>query len=715
MNPIHKFSFTGNLNEIKKILRKFPYKLNEYDDIYERTPLQHATIKGQIEVIKFFLEEKNLKTLNHTDKSGFSALHYATFSGQFEVVELFFELKSKDLEIDGADNPKKFTPLHVATKYCRKNGGNVVSLLLKNNANYFLLSKDGLTAEQYSNDEVKLVFEKFKNGIYTIFEDEKDISKIVSKYNDFKRKAYPHLISKYLDCLTFNNIINYSKDDDRFVKLLCSYLKGVKRIEWKPTLDRIASIKLLESRFFFVLQKLLNVISYSDQIYLFNHKKYYSFFTYFDSSNLIMIPFIFLKKMWNLSTNNQLFSIIRFLKSYELLNEINWDEHWITLHYYHPKFLQSAFTSKEKDLIKQKILKSPLFDNSKFKDFDDEKRFQSFQSIVGNQEEMYEFSKSIEDDEKELILIKTKKEIPELNEKEKENQEEPKKEEEKQEENETKEENQEEKENSEEEKVDSEVKEKEKTEELKIEIKVKYSTTTSNFVFRNAVILGTSKTDQLEKLPNTKLDIKGITKMIEKHNFETIKTQKNGKITDICKKISEVLQKRKSRKLNDFENDLFLFYYTGYIIDNKLCSSDHSKETETSGIEINELISRIDESSSENSINFVVFHTYFIGGTPKSMCNFVPKHQFIILFSEIDKETVVGRYNISDFASDFLNLLFNSNLDFEEICKLLKKRFKNTWFISSIMIEKVILNKISPKKNNKDEIEQKNKENPVNN
>lgn len=115
---------------------------------YGRTPLHHATIRGDVAEVRRLLAAG--VNVNAQDRNGWSALHQAAQEGHVEVVQLLLD-KGADV---GAKTSENYTPLHWAAIMRHQ---EVVRLLLAAGADPHAKDSRGITPWKVASPAVRAV------------------------------------------------------------------------------------------------------------------------------------------------------------------------------------------------------------------------------------------------------------------------------------------------------------------------------------------------------------------------------------------------------------------------------------------------------------------------------------------------------------------------------------------------------------------------------
>ena len=106
-NPLHVAAGLGDLDEVKKLLKK-GYSVNARDS-FGATPLLIATVSGKESIVDFLLERKANPLISAKD--GYNLMHGAAFSGKKSLVK---KALSFDLDVNSRYRTDGVTPVDVA-------------------------------------------------------------------------------------------------------------------------------------------------------------------------------------------------------------------------------------------------------------------------------------------------------------------------------------------------------------------------------------------------------------------------------------------------------------------------------------------------------------------------------------------------------------------------------------------------------------------------
>lgn len=103
-------AWTGNIDDLHKLLRENPLILHTISLYSSENPLHVASAAGHVSFVREILRLRP-EYAREVNKDGFSPLHMATANGHIEVVT---ELLKFDPELCFLEGREKKTPLHVA-------------------------------------------------------------------------------------------------------------------------------------------------------------------------------------------------------------------------------------------------------------------------------------------------------------------------------------------------------------------------------------------------------------------------------------------------------------------------------------------------------------------------------------------------------------------------------------------------------------------------
>ncbi|MFN8833380.1 MAG: ankyrin repeat domain-containing protein, partial [Alphaproteobacteria bacterium] len=125
---------------------------------FGRAPAQLTDITKNREYILALINQGG--SINAQDKSGRTPLHYAAYNGDIEVVSLLLKKGCKT----SIQNNDGLTPLHFAVQKHDINGLNIIKLLIDSKANPFILSHNGASPKDSSdNPVIKELLVKYEN------------------------------------------------------------------------------------------------------------------------------------------------------------------------------------------------------------------------------------------------------------------------------------------------------------------------------------------------------------------------------------------------------------------------------------------------------------------------------------------------------------------------------------------------------------------------
>jgi ankyrin repeat protein len=126
----------GQIGEAKRLIANVGFEV--YDG-YGRTPLQHATLKGEINLLKWLLDEG--AHIDHQDQIGYSALHFAAQERNVETANFLLGMGANPNLQDIHGNSPLWTAIFNAKLPTQEQG--VVTALLKYGADPELTNKVG--------------------------------------------------------------------------------------------------------------------------------------------------------------------------------------------------------------------------------------------------------------------------------------------------------------------------------------------------------------------------------------------------------------------------------------------------------------------------------------------------------------------------------------------------------------------------------------------
>ncbi|CDW81355.1 ankyrin repeat [Stylonychia lemnae] len=153
-NKLFRFIKDGNLDEIKKIRRKFPK-----EQFFEMKPfggynmLMFAASEGHLDIIKYLVEEG--ANVNERSNNGETPLIRACYFNRLDIAQYLISAKANIEHVTTTD----LTPLQVAIM---RNKPNMVTLLLNKGAKLRLKTKNLLAEEKIQNMTPELLLAIFE-------------------------------------------------------------------------------------------------------------------------------------------------------------------------------------------------------------------------------------------------------------------------------------------------------------------------------------------------------------------------------------------------------------------------------------------------------------------------------------------------------------------------------------------------------------------------
>jgi ankyrin repeat protein len=144
-NSIHEASSNGCLECLQRFISN---GVNVNDpDLYGYYTIIHATRNNHIDCLNVLI--RNGANVNSKHKSigssGWSSLHYASICGYSDIVKI---LLSNSADVNKQDYDKT-TPLHLAARFQKI---SIVTILLNNGANAYIMNKYNHTPYDYATD-----------------------------------------------------------------------------------------------------------------------------------------------------------------------------------------------------------------------------------------------------------------------------------------------------------------------------------------------------------------------------------------------------------------------------------------------------------------------------------------------------------------------------------------------------------------------------------